>query len=78
MTPTSADVVDTMVGAAAVGGAVVTARDGGMQECAHVMKLLNRQLRDSAGMTNEAHKTFYRPTPLIQDGSPGDEINYQY
>ncbi|TYZ59447.1 hypothetical protein PybrP1_012786 [[Pythium] brassicae (nom. inval.)] len=49
-----------------------------IQECAHVMKLLNRQLRDSAAMKDEAHKTFYRPTPLIQDGSHVNEIRYEY
>lgn len=41
------------------------------------MKLLNRQLRESAALKNEAHKTFYRSTPIIQDGSV-DEIQYQY
>ncbi|KAF1330982.1 hypothetical protein FI667_g4722, partial [Globisporangium splendens] len=40
-----------------------------IQECSHVMKLLNRQLKDSAAMKNEANKTFYRPTPIVQDGS---------
>uniref|UniRef100_K3WIJ1 Uncharacterized protein n=1 Tax=Globisporangium ultimum (strain ATCC 200006 / CBS 805.95 / DAOM BR144) TaxID=431595 RepID=K3WIJ1_GLOUD len=40
-----------------------------IQECSHVMKMLNRQLKDTAAMKNEANKTFYRPTPIIQDGS---------
>ncbi|RLN56296.1 hypothetical protein BBJ29_007438 [Phytophthora kernoviae] len=31
-----------------------------IQECSHVMKLLNRQLKDSAAMRNPAHKTFYQ------------------
>ncbi|KAE8899490.1 hypothetical protein PF005_g20485 [Phytophthora fragariae] len=30
-----------------------------IQEGSHVMKLLNRQLKDSAAMQNPAHKTFY-------------------
>lgn len=44
------------------------------------MKLLNRQLKDNAALKNEANKTFYRPTPIIQDGSVDDagEIRYQY
>lgn len=51
-----------------------------IQECSHVMKLLNRQLKDNAALKNEANKTFYRPTPVIQDGSvdDGGEILYQY
>lgn len=32
---------------------------GWWQECSHVMALLNRQLKDSAGMGNPAHKDFY-------------------
>lgn len=31
-----------------------------IQEGSHVMKLLNRQLKDSAAMKNSAHKTFYQ------------------
>lgn len=31
-----------------------------IQEGSHVMKLLNRQLKDSAAMQNPAHKTFYQ------------------
>ncbi|KAG6585091.1 uncharacterized protein IUM83_08392 [Phytophthora cinnamomi] len=31
-----------------------------IQEGSHVMKLLNRQLRDSAAMQNAAHKEFYQ------------------
>ncbi|RLN89370.1 hypothetical protein BBJ28_00012948 [Nothophytophthora sp. Chile5] len=31
-----------------------------IQECSHVMKLLNRQLKDSAAMQHPAHKTFYQ------------------
>jgi len=33
-----------------------------IQEASHVMKLLNRQLKDSAVMQNSAHKTFYQRT----------------
>ncbi|CAH0480803.1 unnamed protein product [Peronospora belbahrii] len=31
-----------------------------IQEGSHVMKLLNRQLKDSVAMQNPAHKTFYQ------------------
>ncbi|KAL3674141.1 hypothetical protein V7S43_000103 [Phytophthora oleae] len=33
-----------------------------IQEGSHVMKLLNRQLRDGATMQNPTHKTFYLPS----------------
>lgn len=33
-----------------------------IQEGSHVMKLLNRQLKDSAAMQNPVHKTFYLRT----------------